>query len=147
MMTLLDLSSAFDTIDHYILFHRLRSLYGVSGTVLSWFEPSDCDCQRSEFKTCGCFLRCPKGLNPWSYPLHSLVCTSLLFLLKLSPSPTSLFADDTQLFHSCPPDQAHAVVLTTLACISGMKTWTLHSQKSTKSSELCSETGLQITQT
>ena len=32
--TLLHLSSAFDTIDHHILFHRLQSLYGISGTVL-----------------------------------------------------------------------------------------------------------------
>ena len=35
VMTLLGLSSAFDTIDHYILFHRLRSLYGISGSVHS----------------------------------------------------------------------------------------------------------------
>ena len=36
VLTLLDLSSAFDTICHYLLFHRLQSLYGISGTFLSW---------------------------------------------------------------------------------------------------------------
>ena len=32
-----DLSSAFDTIDHQVLITRLQDLIGVSGTVLSWF--------------------------------------------------------------------------------------------------------------
>ena len=31
-------SSDFDTIDHYILLHRLQPLYGISSTVLSWLE-------------------------------------------------------------------------------------------------------------
>ena len=36
VLTLLGLSSSF--IDHYILLHTLRSLCGISSTVLSWFE-------------------------------------------------------------------------------------------------------------
>ena len=32
-----------------------------------------------EFKTCGRLLWCPTGISSWSYPLHSLLCTSLLF--------------------------------------------------------------------
>ena len=39
VLTLLGLSSAFDTVDHYILLHKLQSLCGISGTVLSLFEP------------------------------------------------------------------------------------------------------------
>ena len=40
ILALLNLSAAFDTIDHYILIHveRLRITMGLSGTVLSWFE-------------------------------------------------------------------------------------------------------------
>ena len=34
----LDLSSAFDTIDHKVLLDRLRIRYGFSGTVLDWFR-------------------------------------------------------------------------------------------------------------
>jgi hypothetical protein len=38
MLVLLDLSAAFDTIDHKILMDRLLNKYGVTGTALKWFQ-------------------------------------------------------------------------------------------------------------
>ena len=38
LLTLLDLSAAFDTIDHDILVERLKISFGITGTALKWFE-------------------------------------------------------------------------------------------------------------
>ena len=37
-LALLDFSSAFDTIDHTILVHRLHTDFGFTDTVLQWFS-------------------------------------------------------------------------------------------------------------
>ena len=38
LLTLLDLSAAFDSFDHCILLNRLQYVYVISGTALSWFS-------------------------------------------------------------------------------------------------------------
>ena len=38
VLALLDFSSAFDTIDHPILVHRLHTAFGFTDTVLQWFS-------------------------------------------------------------------------------------------------------------
>ncbi len=39
VLVLLDLTAAFDTVDHCILVERLRQYVGISGTTLKWFSP------------------------------------------------------------------------------------------------------------
>ena len=38
VLVLLDLSAAFNAIDHEILLHRLHNVFGFGDTVLSWFQ-------------------------------------------------------------------------------------------------------------
>lgn len=38
LLVLIDLSAAFDTIDHEILIAQLEQVVGILGTVLNWFK-------------------------------------------------------------------------------------------------------------
>ena len=38
LLRLLDLSAAFDTVDHDIIIDRLRTAFGIHGTVLPWIS-------------------------------------------------------------------------------------------------------------
>jgi hypothetical protein len=38
VLLLLDLSAAFDTIDHVVLLQRCESVFGITGSALKWLE-------------------------------------------------------------------------------------------------------------
>ena len=38
LVAMLDMSAAFDTVDHAVLLERLRSTFGIKGTSIRWFE-------------------------------------------------------------------------------------------------------------
>eukprot|EP00795_Rhopilema_esculentum_P007177 gene7177-12843_t len=38
LLAMLDLSAAFDTVNHGMLLNKMESRFGISGTVLNWFR-------------------------------------------------------------------------------------------------------------
>ena len=104
-LTLLDLSAAFDTIDHDILITRLSTWYGISGTALSWFTSYLTD-RRQAIKIGNCFsdmlpTSCgvPQGsvLGPLLFTLYTTPLSSVIQSHNLDHY---LYADDTQIYVS-----------------------------------------------
>jgi hypothetical protein len=105
LLIMLDLSAAFDTIDHTILLNRLDTHFGIVGSVLQWFRNYLTD--RSQTVTCGnseslpVTLACgvPQGsvLGPL---LFSLYMAPLGDLLRELGMEFHCYADDTQLYMS-----------------------------------------------
>ena len=98
----LDLSKAFDTLDHYTLIAKLE-YYGIRGLALEWFKSYLCSRKQYVF------------LNGQSSTMRPVVCGvpqgsilgPLLFLLYINDIATCsdilnfiLFAGDTNLFYS-----------------------------------------------
>ena len=102
LLVLLDLSAAFDTVNHDILHRRLETTFGITGTALQWF--SSYLGNRSQRVVFGdgvsesFYLACgvPQGscLGP---PLFTLYASKLLEVIKHHLPSAHAYADDTQL--------------------------------------------------
>ena len=130
----LDLSAAFDTIDHLTLLDRLRDKFGMDGVVLEWFRSYLTD--RSQQVSIGSDRSRPMdvhyGVPQGSClgPLLFSIYTSQIFDIVSDHLPNvHCFADDTQLYLSFrPDDQASqdAAVAAMEACIRDVRLWMLH---------------------
>ena len=128
LLSLLDLSAAFDTIDHSILLSRLQTCFGISGSVLSWFE--------SYFSGRFQSVSVHGTLSAPSPLLHGVpqgsVLGPILFVLFTYPLFTIVnahllshhsFSDDNQLYITGPASEISSLVSSTQSCISQLKSW------------------------
>ena len=131
LLALLDLSAAFDTVDHEILLRRLTTSFGIRGKALEWFSSYlSGRSQRILFDgvTSDNFdLRFGVPQGSCLGPLLFVVYASKLFEIVQAHVPDAhCFADDTQLYLSfnpnSPTDQAEAVC-TMERCISDLRKW------------------------
>ncbi|KAK7108062.1 hypothetical protein V1264_015864 [Littorina saxatilis] len=128
ILTLLDLSSAFDTIDHEILLHRLRHSFGVHDLALSWVRSYLTN--RTQTVCVNGIKSQPSALQ-YGVPQGS-VLGPILFVLYASPVSDVIsrhalshesFADDTQLHQSAPLAEVDDLVSRTQDCIADLSDW------------------------
>ena len=128
ILALLDLSAAFDTIDHHILLERLRITMGLSGTVLSWFESYVTGRSQSVIVNClqssifDVQFGVPQGsvLGPVLYTLYT---TPLGKMIKEHNINYHMYADDTQLYKSVPFSDLQLLVQSIETCSGNVKKW------------------------
>ena len=102
-LILLDLSAAFDTIDHNILLARLSSTFGIQGSALSLLTSylsnrfQSVSIHSHSTAPSPMLTGVPQGsvLGPL---LFSLYTTPLSYIVSATPISYHFYADDTQLY-------------------------------------------------
>ena len=128
--TLLDLSAAFDTIDHTILLTRLEYSFGIHNTTLAWFKLYLYkQCLPKQMQSDPVKLSCnvPQGfiLGPVPFTLYT---TSLASIINHHNLNHHFYASDTQLPNSALPENIKTLLKTTSDCYSDIKNWMTHNK-------------------
>jgi hypothetical protein len=127
-LVLLDLSAAFDTVDHDTLLQRLRTSYGLDGIVIDWFRSYLC-CRTqyvrlsaSMSKTSTAKYGLPQGsvLGPILFLLYS---ADVLQLIKRHQLHPHAFADDSQIYGFCQPSETDSLQERLSHCIDDVSQW------------------------
>jgi len=109
LLVLLDLSAAFDTVNHEILFESMTSKLSIGGTALSWFRSylsgrshrvAVSHKLSKSFPPSLCGVPQGSCLGPL---LFNIYCRSLIEIVEAHLPEVHSFADDSQLYLSFQP--------------------------------------------
>jgi hypothetical protein len=131
ILILLDLSAAFDTIDHNMLIDRLGEQIGVKGPALDWFKSylskrlQTIHVNGTSSSSTLVLFGVPQGsvLGPIKFSVYQ---SPLFDIARLHGVDVHLYADDTQLYVSYDlnsPEQLSAAVSKIEECIVDIRLW------------------------
>src|SRR6218665_2574952 len=125
LLSLMDLSAAFDTVDHDILLQRLHLSFGLSSTVLEWMTSYLTDRQQcvrhAGSSSTTTILTCGVPQGSVLGPILLLLCTAdLLTIIAKHGLQGHLYADDSQIYGFCRPNSTDVQHLRSVStsCIS-----------------------------
>ena len=128
ILVLLDLSAAFDTVDHKKLLHILAERIGMGGVVLEWFTSYLTERIQSvtidgiESDIWNILFGVPQGsvLGPILFTIYT---SPLGDILRRHNITYHFYADDTQLYLSFDIDSLHCTISKIEACLVDIKKW------------------------
>jgi hypothetical protein len=129
-LVLLDLSAAFDTVDHEILLRRLQLSYRFDGPVLRWFRSyltgRTQSVRRDSLRSATVSVLCvmPQGsvLGLILFMLYTADVVELIAQHNFQPPP---YADDTQIIGRCRPTEIDNLAQRMSACLDEVANWML----------------------
>lgn len=131
VLVLLDLSAAFDTIDHTIMIDRLENRSGVTGSALEWFrsylrnrtQKVNINGVHSEARTLEYGVPQGSVLGPQMYSDYT---TPVGDIIRKHGLNLHIYADDTQVYLCCSPKNVAELKIITEKlelCIAEIKEW------------------------